>query len=359
MRSIFKLFQLIVTPVIFLAACNKEKDLPFYQAATPSLLNASVSTIAPARIDSNKSVLTLTWTYPNHATSDPNTVKYIIELDSAGKSFTSPFTKVVTGSLSTSFLAKELNNFFLAKGYAPAVAADLQVRVTSSYANNNERTTSNVIGIKYTPYSIRTIVNYAFPKALRVAGNFQNWAPATGPLLVDTTASGTTGTKYEGYINFNDPSPEFKFVKGDDWSAGDIGGAGDSLLASGGSNLTLPKAGVYRIKVNTSTLVWSYDSISTWGIIGDATPNGWNSSTPMTLNTDGTYSVTTALTTGALKFRANNDWAINFGDNTANGGPDNVPDYGGSDIAITAAGNYTITLDLSKAGNYYYTIKKL
>lgn len=359
MKSIIKLFQIIVT-LVFLAACNKEKDLPLYQNATASLLSASSSTIAPARTDSDKAVLTLNWTYPNHAVADPNTVKYIIEIDSTGKNFTSPLTKTVTGSLNTTYLAKELNSFLLAKGYEPAVAVDLDVRLTSSYSNNNERTTSNTVKISYTPYAIRVITNYDFPKALRVAGNFQDWSPASGPKLVDTTANGTTGAKYEGFINFNNASPEFKFVKGDDWSAGDLGGAGTGKLAAGGgANLTLPSEGVYRIKASTTELTWSFDKIDTWGLIGDATPGGWSTSTPMTMNSDGTYSVTAALTIGGLKFRANNDWAINFGDNKANGGPDNAPDYDGDNISITAAGNYLITLDLTKAGNYYYTVKKL
>lgn len=79
----------------------------------------------------------------------------------------------------------------------------------------------------------------------------------------------------------------------------------------------------------------------------------------MTLNTDGTYSITVDLTGGnELKFRANDDWAINFGDNKSNG-PDNIPDYGGDNIAIETSGSYFITLDLTLAGNYSYNIRKM
>jgi spore coat protein U-like protein len=77
----------------------------------------------------------------------------------------------------------------------------------------------------------------------------------------------------------------------------------------------------------------------------------------MTFNAGaGTWTITADLTGGQeLKFRANNDWAINFGDNAP---ADNKPDYNGSNIAIAQTGNYTITLDLGVAGNYSYTVKK-
>ncbi|MCW3082206.1 SusF/SusE family outer membrane protein [Segetibacter sp.] len=358
MKQVLNSFFVILLAGVCITACQKVDDLPLYQNATPAVLTTSATTLAPARADSTKSLLTVNWTYPNHATADPNSIKYTIDIDSVGKNFSNPLSKVVVGSLTTSFLAKDFNEFLLAKGYMPGVVTSLEMRVVSSYGNNNERVNSNAVNLKYTPYAIRVIASYAFPKALWIAGNFQNWTPATAPQIVDVAATGTTGTNYEGYINFNNPSPEFKLVKGNDWSAGDIGSAGPGLLG-GGDNIKLPTAGIYRIKANTVAKTWSFDKIDSWGIIGDATPNGWNSSTAMTLNPDGTYSINASLTTGEFKFRANNSWDMNFGDNKAGGGPDNTPEYGGDNIVITSAGNYTITLDLTKAGNYYYTLRKL
>ncbi|MBK6932311.1 MAG: hypothetical protein IPH12_16215 [Saprospirales bacterium] len=54
-----------------------------------------------------------------------------------------------------------------------------------------------------------------------------------------------------------------------------------------------------------------------------------------------------------MKFRANDDWAVNLGDNDAN----KSLEYGGSDIVITDPGNYTIDLILSGAV-YTYKVKK-
>jgi hypothetical protein len=52
--------------------------------------------------------------------------------------------------------------------------------------------------------------------------------------------------------------------------------------------------------------------------------------------------VTLNLTVGAFKFRANDDWAINVGGSLTGLTQD------GANISIAAAGNYTITLDVSK-----------
>ena len=60
------------------------------------------------------------------------------------------------------------------------------------------------------------------------------------------------------------------------------------------------------------------------------------------------------LSDGEVKFRANDGWDINFGDDGANGSLE----YGGANIAIASAGNYTITMDLHEAARYKYTIKK-
>ena len=50
---------------------------------------------------------------------------------------------------------------------------------------------------------------------------------------------------------------------------------------------------------------------------------------------DGSWNLTTNLTDGEIKIRANNDWAINWGGSIAE------PTFNAGNIAVTA-GNYTI-----------------
>lgn len=80
-----------------------------------------------------------------------------------------------------------------------------------------------------------------------------------------------------------------------------------------------------------------------WGIIGGATPSGWNLSTDMIYNaaTD-TYSISLGLTTGEFKFRLDNAWTTNYGDD----GNNLSLEAGGANIPVTA-GNYTIVANFN------------
>jgi hypothetical protein len=136
MRSKRNFIFLIAAGVLFFAACDKAEDLPLYNNGKAPVLAASSAVIAPAPADSNNTALTLSWSSPAYAT-DSATVKYTVEIDSTGKNFSKATTKIVQGSLSTAFTAKELNAILLSYGYAFNVPVDMDVRVISSYANNN------------------------------------------------------------------------------------------------------------------------------------------------------------------------------------------------------------------------------
>ncbi|HEX4958165.1 MAG TPA: DUF1565 domain-containing protein, partial [Lacibacter sp.] len=85
-------------------------------------------------------------------------------------------------------------------------------------------------------------------------------------------------------------------------------------------------------------------TINNWGVVGSATPNGWGGpDIPLSYNAGlNTWSAVVTLINGEIKFRNNNDWALNYGDN----GADGTLDAGGSNIVV-AAGTYLITLDFT------------
>src|SRR3989442_352732 len=142
MRSIINFFLFITGSAVFLTACDKANTLPFYGNGTAPVLTASTTTVAPVPADSNKVALVLSWTDPAHAT-DPSTYKYVIDIDSAGRNFAKATSLTVTGVKTDSLSAKVLNSILLSYGFSFGVAYDMDVRVTSSYGNNNERLTSN------------------------------------------------------------------------------------------------------------------------------------------------------------------------------------------------------------------------
>ena len=284
-------------------------------------------------------------------------VTYVLQISKGGTNFASASTTEVglsnVSPLEKSFKVVDFNRELL-KIVNYGTATSVEVRVKATVAAAAPPSYSNVVAITATAY--RDLITYAFPNALNIAGNFQGWNPGTAPQIVKQNNGGYNG--FEGYIIFNAASPEFKMVKGNNWGAGDYGSAGAGTLGNGGPNLTLPSGGAgltgyYRVRANTTNLTWGYTKINTWGIIGAF--NGWGSSVPLTFNAStGVWSITRDMPTGEFKFRANDDWGINFGDNNA----DFKPEYDGSNLSISVAGNYTISLDLSAGGNYVYTLKK-
>ncbi len=175
---------------------------------------------------------------------------------------------------------------------------------------------------------------------LYVPGNHQSWAPATAPALYSSDFM-----NYAGFVSLDG---EFKFTSAQSWDGTNYGaGAKDGSLStdSKAGNLKADK-GFYLLRVNTSSLIWSAMPIKTLGLIGDATPGGWDKSTPMTFDAaKSTYTITVTLKAGEIKFRANDAWDISLG-----GSLDNLT-LDGPNINV-AAGKYKLTLNLSNPSKY-------
>ncbi|MBK8556957.1 MAG: RagB/SusD family nutrient uptake outer membrane protein [Lewinellaceae bacterium] len=182
-----------------------------------------------------------------------------------------------------------------------------------------------------------------------VPGGYQGWDPATSANL----ASAGNNSQYEGYIYFPDANSEFKFTLGPNWdnNYGDTGA--DGTLEANGDNLKVADAGFYKINVDLTS--GTYTLLKTdWGLIGSATADGWNSDQNMTYNAaDGAWEITANLVAGEIKFRANDDWGLNYGDS----GADALLEEGGDNIAIPSDGVYKIKLYLDKP-DYTYAIER-
>lgn len=176
-----------------------------------------------------------------------------------------------------------------------------------------------------------------------------DWSPADAPNL----ASVNSDNNYEGYIYFSKADDEYKFTQGPNWDVNWGDNGGDGSLEPGGANLKAPAAGLYKINVNLNDFV--YTSVKTdWGVIGDATPTGWDSDTNMDFDpVSKEWSIIIELKKGSFKFRANDGWDINFGDAGANG----TLEYGADNIAVAEAGKYKIVLKLGTP-DYTYTVEK-
>ena len=129
-----------------------------------------------------------------------------------------------------------------------------------------------------------------------------------------------------------------------------IGGSmnpGEFGVNGGWGGLRTTKNLVNQFAVDLDILNTSLGSLSDWGLVGSATPNGWNGpDVEMYQTGPQEFSIYAELVSGELKFRFNEDWGNNFGDN----GNDGTLESGGSNIPITA-GTYFIVMDLS-TGTY-------
>lgn len=152
MKKIYQSLYIVLAAAIFITACSKVEDLPFYGKGNAVTLTASATAVAPTPADSSKKILAFSWTNPAYAT-DSNSYKYIIEIDSAGRNFSKKVQRTVIGKRTDSLTASELNGIVLNYGFNIGTPYDLDVRVVSSYSNNNEQYVSNVVKVKVTPYS--------------------------------------------------------------------------------------------------------------------------------------------------------------------------------------------------------------
>ena len=85
-------------------------------------------------------------------------------------------------------------------------------------------------------------------------------------------------------------------------------------------------------------------TLSDWGLVGDATANGWNGpDMEMYQTSANVYELYASLLGNQMKFRFNEDWDQNYGDNGADGTLEND----GANIQIPQDGVYHVVLNLN------------
>lgn len=170
---------------------------------------------------------------------------------------------------------------------------------------------------------------------LYMSGDANGWA--TNDYL-----AGEDGVHFTGFMYLNQNG--FKFCTQPEWKGTNYGA--DFNTAADAANITMTEeAGYYKVDVDLESKSYVLTPITTIGIIGSASPNGWDSDVDMTYVP---YNAETkalgyweakdiTLASGEIKFRANDDWAINWG------GDVNALTQGGGNISVDA-GTYDIKL---------------
>lgn len=159
-----------------------------------------------------------------------------------------------------------------------------------------------------------------------------------------------TTTNYNDYYGYAHLSGGFKFTTADNWDGINYGFESaptdeePGTLATGDAgNIPVAKDALYWCRANIDKLTYSLTEITSLGIIGSATPEGWDGQTNMTASADFlTWTINVDLVEGEFKFRANDNWDINLGG-------DNLDELklDGANLPVAEAGKYEIVLNLS------------
>ena len=217
------------------------------------------------------------------------------------------------------------------------------------------------VGAAQTLYSEPVVVKASvtaaekqYPK-IYVVGEFNGWNHGKASFLFDFAGD---DAQYQGLIDFGKAGRKdggFKITPKDNWEAewgmdADQEDEADEtvLLTSGGSNINIYQLNrFYHFTLDKATgTLTKNKTFNTVGMIGTAV-GGWDADVDMEFDAaTQKFWADVTLTAGELKFRADDDWAINWG--VATEGKEMTSSVLDGDKNITVpAGNYRVFLNLN------------
>ena len=355
--KITKYFLSMAAAIGMIAGCQKPEMV---QISAPEDVVAPVlSPVADINITAaNLGLESVTFEWSAADFGAQTQVNYAIEVAAAGQSDKVVVTSGVTET-SAVVSYESLNAVLLYDlGLASGIAENVDFYVSAKVGEY-----AKVYSAPVTASATVTQAEKEYPK-LTVAGSYayNNWTPGKGQFVYDFEG---TDVKYSGVIDFGEDvsALNFKFV-GEAWGNNEFSvPAGEAqapeaaelpLVAGGGDNIAAYTTHrFYSLTLDKATpkLVKNF-SFNSLGVIGDATPTGWDADTDMQFNADKQrFYVDLTLIDGTIKFRADDAWDVNWG------GADGVLASGADNIPVTA-GDYRIYVNLNDPANPTYELNK-
>jgi hypothetical protein len=352
---------ILALAAVTLTSCKKDEVQATVAPANSVTLAASTSSAVLQSVNGAQNAVTYTWTpitfnWTNTDTKYSPAVTYSLQFDKKGNNFASPVSVDAGSGPTKALTVASLNATLISLGLTPETAANVEVRLKASYANNVAPLYSPTSALTATPYSTE----------LYVSSSYLNNDLSTAPKLIEVDGS---PRQYQGYVYFGGNSAStFKVTNtrsgtgsmyGNGSTAavavGAFGKATTGTVAAPGTAFSIAP-GFYLVNINLANMTWSVTPYK-WAIIGAATPKGWGDDTPMTYDaTKKVWTVTTTLTADQFKFRANGNWDISLGDTNPAGSY--LTSNNGANLTSPGAGTYTVTLDLSDATKPTYSVSK-
>lgn len=348
-----KISKIVLSAFIMagVASCETDDNLMFVTPEagdfTLNTPDAGTAVVLTADMPQDNIAATFTWDAVDYGT--PTEVTYEVQFAKNGTDFAEPMSMSTSTLRSYAITNAQLNNAALGLDLVPEVAGAIDVRVIATVGTTGgEPKTSSVLTIVVTP----------FPSDVK-----------RQLYLVGSATSAGWNNNGDNFALFRDPendnlytytgwfvTGEFKLleVKGQ-WQPQWGQNAGEVAVNDGtGSDpgaFAVAADGYYTFVIDVTNGAMSYSltaydasaapSFPTVGIIGNATPGVWDSSTAMTQDVNDPhkwYIYNLDLINGEAKFRANNAWDVNWGANTAVAG---VGTQNGPNIPVEA-GTYNV-----------------
>ena len=358
MRRLTIILAIFISIGAFYSCEEKENSpvLDYGETTPPTLQSLEDTSFVLDSANPGKTFETFTWSAADFGLDVG--YSYNLVMDFASNNFSNPTKIASTKNDSATFSVEDINNKLLVMGAQPGKKARVEFRVDAIINEYADTLHSNSLTLSITPYKV--IIQYP---EIYVPGAYQGWDPSTAPPLFDVNSNEV----YEGYVLLANEGggTAFKFTKERSWDTnwGDVeaGGSqlGDGTLNPGdvGDDLYVPDSAYCKLTANIGELTYEITKTH-WSIQGSATGDQLES---MTYDmAEQVWTITTDLSAGSFTF-VSKDSKQYIADQNIDivYGMDN-PIYvkeDGEPISVESAGNYTITLDLSRPPYSYKVIK--
>ncbi len=300
-------------------------------------------------LDNNDALaVTFGWNDPILDSSLPIDIEYILEAALPGTDFAKTIEAgKVKNMNSISLTNAQLNTIAIQAGIPVDTAGNVSFRIRSIITDKASGTVLERIATPITINITTYLTVLDLSTTWGIVGSAANdWGATPDLPLFKTDVDGVLNA----YVNLKDG--EWKFRENNDWgnNLGSDSSTGGTLT-SGGGNMTVT-AGSYKIVLDLNNSSYTIESFSL-GIVGGAY-NDWGATPDFMLEYDQYSDVFRGIVTlidGEMKFRMNNDWGTNWGDDGVNG----TLELGGANIVVTA-GIYIATVDMN---DLTYSLEKI
>jgi hypothetical protein len=334
MKTYFKNILILFVATIIMVSCDKEV-LTVLNPDASTTVSLSVSDVILSKNNAGQEALVISWTDPDYGFDAGASYKIIFTAGDKSVTVTAGTT------LSKVFETVQLNKILLNLGLKGGIPTPVSIKINAGLSETTFFD-SNTIILTATAYEDKLDLSSIW--GVVGSATVNGWDGPDMPFYTTSNANIIVA-----YVTLK--TGEIKFRTNNSWTLNYGDNGVDGTLEQDGANIAVT-AGTYKITLNTSLLSYTIEAYN-WGLVGDATTNGWDGpDMPMTYDSfSDTWKAIVTLKAGELKFRFNNDWGLNYGDNGADGTLEN----GGANIPVTA-GNYLVTLDLNTLS---YTIEPI